>query len=37
MGDERYQAGLRAFRDGDRDLDPVEREFVAARLGESVE
>jgi len=30
---ERYLAGLRAFRDADRDLDPVEREFVAARLG----
>ncbi|PHQ38734.1 GNAT family N-acetyltransferase [Halorubrum persicum] len=32
VGDERYRAGLRAFRDGDRDLDPVEREFIAARL-----
>ena len=31
---DRYRAGLRAFRDGDRDLDPAEREFVAARLGE---
>ena len=31
---ERYRAGLRAFRDRDRDLDPVEREFIAARLGE---
>ena len=31
---DRYRDGLRAFRDGDRDLDPVEREFVAARLGE---
>lgn len=30
----RYRAGLRAFRDGDRDLDPAEREFIAARLGE---
>jgi len=34
---DRYRAGLRAFRDGDRDLDPVEREFVAARLGEERE
>jgi GNAT superfamily N-acetyltransferase len=34
IGDERYRAGLRAFRDADRDLDPVEREFIAARLGE---
>ncbi|PAU82651.1 GNAT family N-acetyltransferase [Halorubrum salipaludis] len=33
VGD-RYRAGLRAFRDGDRDLDPVEREFIAARLGD---
>ena len=29
---DRYRAGLRAFRDGDRDLEPVEREFIAARL-----
>jgi len=31
-GGERYRAGLRAFRDGDRDLDAVERAFVASRL-----
>jgi ribosomal protein S18 acetylase RimI-like enzyme len=31
---ERYRAGLRAFREGDRDLDPREREFIADRLGE---
>lgn len=31
---DRYREGLRAFRDGDRDLDPVEREFIAARLGD---
>jgi ribosomal protein S18 acetylase RimI-like enzyme len=29
---ERYRAGLRAFRDGDRDLDAAERSFVASRL-----
>ncbi|WP_435099370.1 GNAT family N-acetyltransferase [Halorubrum sp. N11] len=30
---DRYRAGLHAFRDGDRTLDPAEREFIAARLG----
>jgi GNAT superfamily N-acetyltransferase len=34
---ERYRAGLRAFRESDRDLDPREREFVADRLGEGSE
>ncbi|MFC6772390.1 GNAT family N-acetyltransferase, partial [Halorubrum pallidum] len=29
---ERYRAGLRAFREDDRDLDPVEEEFIADRL-----
>jgi len=33
-GPDRYRAGLRAFRDGDRDLDPVETEFIADRLDE---
>ena len=28
----RYRAGLRAFLDADRDLDPEERRFVARRL-----
>ena len=32
--DDRYRAGLRAFRDGDRELDPRERAFIADRLGE---
>ncbi|WP_049982202.1 GNAT family N-acetyltransferase [Halorubrum sp. BV1] len=29
---DRYRAGLRVFREGDRDLDPVEEEFIADRL-----
>lgn len=33
----RYRAGLRAFREGDRDLDPREAAFIADRLGESGE
>lgn len=34
IGGERYNAGLRAFRDADRDLDAVERAFIASRLDE---
>jgi len=34
---ERYRAGLRAFREGDRDLDPREEGFIADRLGEGGE
>ncbi|MFO8115605.1 MAG: GNAT family N-acetyltransferase [Halorubrum sp.] len=34
---ERYRAGLRAFREGDRDLDSREREFITDRLGEGGE
>jgi GNAT superfamily N-acetyltransferase len=30
----RYRAGLRAFREDDRDLDPREEAFIADRLGE---
>lgn len=33
-GTDRYRRGLEAFRDGDRDLDPAEREFIAERLDE---
>ncbi|MFC7323110.1 GNAT family N-acetyltransferase [Halorubrum rutilum] len=32
--DDRYRAGLRAFREDDRELDPRERAFIAERLGE---
>lgn len=35
-GTDRYRRGLEAFRDGDRDLDPAEREFIAERLDEEV-
>lgn len=34
---ERYRDGLRAFREGDRDLDPRERRFIADRLGDRPE
>ncbi|OYR45414.1 MULTISPECIES: GNAT family N-acetyltransferase [unclassified Halorubrum] len=34
---ERYRAGLRAFREDDRELDPRERRFIAERLGEEPE
>lgn len=34
---ERYRAGLRAFREGDRDLDPREEGFIADRIGEGGE
>jgi len=37
IGGERYRAGLRAFREDDRDLDPRERRFVTERLGEGSE
>ena len=30
---ERYRAGLRAFREDDRDLDPIESRFISERLG----
>ncbi len=33
--DARYRAGLRAFRDAARDLDPEERRFIAERLDDN--
>lgn len=36
-GGERYRAGLRAFREEDRDLDPRERRFINDRLEEGSE
>ncbi|MFC7185673.1 GNAT family N-acetyltransferase [Halorubrum yunnanense] len=35
--DDRYRAGLRAFREDDRELDPRERAFISERLEEERE